>query len=90
MSTFQIVTAGPYFGFTKAQLEAELARYVAQVQASGSDLAGASVNGQSFTFGPRRDWSIEQWQLHLQGALAQIDPDRFPPPPSNGVAMRLV
>lgn len=64
------VPSGPYFGFTKPELDAELQRYKAAVKQSGSRLAGASVNGQSYTFGPRADMSLAEWQQALQAALA--------------------
>jgi hypothetical protein len=64
------VPTGIYFGFTKPELNDELARYKAAVKQSGSNLVGAGINGQSFTFGPRGDMSLEQWQQELQAALA--------------------
>ncbi len=64
------VPTGPYFGFTKPELDTELARYKAAVKQSADRLAGASVNGQSFTFGPRGDMSLAEWQQSLQAALA--------------------
>ena len=64
------IPSGPYFGFTKPELDAELLRYKAAVKQSASRLAGASVNGQSYTFGPRADMSLAEWQQALQDALA--------------------
>lgn len=61
---------GHYFGFSKAELQAELLRYKDEVRKASSALGGASLNGQSFTFGPRRDLSLAEWQLALQDALA--------------------
>jgi hypothetical protein len=66
----QTIPSGPYFGFTKPELDQELTRYKAAVKGSGSRLAGASQNGQSYQFGPRGDWSLDEWQQHLQAALA--------------------
>lgn len=64
------VPTGPYFGFSLPELNTELARYKAEVKRSGSRLQGASQNGQSYTFGPRGDWTLDEWQQHLQAALA--------------------
>lgn len=77
MAAPTIVPSGPYFGFTKAELLAELARYKAQRKLAGSDLASSSVAGQSFTFGPRRDWSLEQWAAAIQAALSALEPTTY-------------
>lgn len=61
---------GPYFGFTRGELQVELQRYKAEVKKRSSPLASATVNGQSFTFGNRRDGSLAEWQTELQAALA--------------------
>lgn len=66
----QTIPSGVYFGFTLLELKQELIRYKNAVKESGSDLLGASVNGQSFNFGPRRDMSLTDWQQELQAALA--------------------
>lgn len=66
------IPSGPYFGFTLPELRQELVRYKAAVKQAGSPLAGASVNGQSFSFGPRRDMSLSEWQIALQDALAHF------------------
>lgn len=66
----QTIPSGPYFGFTQAELTAELTRYKQAVRQSGSRLAGASQSGQSYQFGPRGDWTLEEWQVQLQAALA--------------------
>lgn len=68
---------GPYAGFTKAELLTEWDRYKAALQESGSSLAGASIGGQSFQFGPRRDWSLNTWGRNLRLALSQVDPDNW-------------
>lgn len=73
------IPTGPYFGFTKAELDAELIRYKAAVKSAGSPLQGSSVNGQSFTFGPRRDMSLSEWQHALQSALAWFGAAEEPP-----------
>ena len=66
----QTIPAGIYFGFNKAQIQAELPRYIGEVQLMGSPLVGASQNGQSYTFGPRKDLTLQDWQMELQAAMA--------------------
>lgn len=80
------VISGPYFGFTRAEMRTEYDRYKAALQKSGSRLTGAAINGQSFTYGPRNDWSLTQWAKELQSALAQVDPEFCPP--SGAIATR--
>jgi len=75
----QTIPSGPYFGFTAPELDAELVRYKAAVKQSGSRLAGASQSGQSYQFGPRGDWSLADWQEHLQAALAYFGAADEPP-----------
>jgi hypothetical protein len=79
----QTVTTGPYVFFTLAQLEAERVRYIAARQAAGSPLAAASINGQSLSFGPRQDWSLDEWALQLQLAFAQLVPGKYGDPPGD-------
>lgn len=64
-----------YFGFTKAEMLAVYANYKAALSDVGSDLLGASVNGNSFQFGPRKDLSLVEWGKQIQFALAQVDAD---------------
>ena len=80
--------SGPYFGFTKAELDQELARYKAAVKQSGSRLAGASQSGQSYQFGPRSDWNLAEWQHELQAALAYFG--EADEPPGDAVAIRFI
>jgi hypothetical protein len=68
------VISGPYFGFTRTEMNAEYDRYKAALQKSGSRLTGASISGQSFSYGPRGDWSLTQWAKEVQSGLAQVDP----------------
>jgi hypothetical protein len=75
----QTIPSGPYFGFTKPELDAELVRYKQARTQSGSRLAGASQSGQSYTFGPRADWSLDEWQQQLQAALAYFGAADEPP-----------
>jgi HKD family nuclease len=73
------IPSGPYLGFTHTELLTELTRYKNAVKQSASRLSGASVNGQSYTFGPRGDWSLDEWQQHLQAALAYFGAAEIPP-----------
>lgn len=77
MAAPTLVPAGPYFGFTKAELLEELERYKAQRKLAGSDLASTSLAGQSMTFGPRRDWSLDRWQAEIQAALSRLEPTTY-------------
>lgn len=80
------VPAGPYFGFTLSEMEAELDAYKADRKALSNLLQGASVAGQSFQFAElqkQRD-TMDQRQNDIQIALNYLDPGRFPfRPPSN-------
>lgn len=64
------IPTGLYFGFTQAEIVAELTRYKQEVQSSGTQLAGATQNGQTYTFGQRKDMTLSQWQEELQSAMA--------------------
>lgn len=84
-SSSEVVPVGPYFGFTLPagtqsgnNLEDELTRYMTARRQSGTRLVGATVNGQNYQFGPRGDWSLDEWQQQLQCAFAYLDPGRFP------------
>jgi hypothetical protein len=70
---YATVQSGPYAGFTKAEMDTEWARYKTQLTQSGSRLMGASVNGNSYQFGPR-------------SALSQVSPDFIAP--SGTIAIR--
>jgi hypothetical protein len=80
----EIVPAGPYFGFTLAQLETELASLIARRQAISAQI-GASINGNSFqregTGAELR--SLDQQVRDLQDALAFLDPSKYEPAGSN-------
>lgn len=78
MSTANVVNFGPYFGFTIAELNAELVRYKAAVKQSYSRLTAAGVNGQTFAFGARTDGSLKDWQYNLQAAFAYLAPGQYP------------
>lgn len=67
------VQRGLYRFFTRAQLDAERLRYVAQVQSANTQLAGSSVNGQSFTFMVQgREISLEEWGDTIAAAYNQL------------------
>jgi len=79
-TTLEVVPAGPYFGFTRAEMLTELARYKAARANPGSRLVQSTVNGQSYTFSSNADWLsyMNDWQLNIQAAMAYIDPGQFP------------
>jgi hypothetical protein len=64
------IPSGRYRGFNKSQIIAARQQYIAEVQRSGSRLAGASQSGQSYQFGPRADWSLDEWNDELSSAEA--------------------
>jgi hypothetical protein len=84
----QTIPSGVYFGFTKTELQTELTRYKAAVKTSASNLIGASQNGQSYSFGPRQDMSLSDWQQELQQALAFFDLADDLAPPQTAVDFR--
>lgn len=94
-TTLQVVPTGPYFGFTLnsgtnggSNLEDEMTRYMAARRQSGTRLIGAGINSQSFQFGPRSDWTLDEWQQQLQAAFYYLDPGRFPlTPPTDTAAV---
>lgn len=82
MST--VVTSGLYRFFTKAQLDLERARYVAEVQKANTQLSGASVNGQSFQFQVNgREMPLEEWGDHITAAYCSLGITDFGTPASN-------
>lgn len=76
---YSAVQSGPYAGFTLTEMETEWARYKTALQESGSRLIGAQVQGESFQFGPRSDWSLQEWGKQVRFALAQVSPDFIAP-----------
>jgi hypothetical protein len=71
MST--VVTSGLYRFFSKAQLDVERLRYVAEVQKANTQLTSASVNGQSFQFSVQgRELSLSEWGDELAAAYCSI------------------
>jgi hypothetical protein len=64
--------SGIYRFHTSAQLATEKDRYVAEVNKAGSQLAGASINGQSYSFVVMgREMTLEEWGNELAAAFAQ-------------------
>ena len=66
----------PYFGFSLAEMQAELARYKAAMKAitpGAQNIVSASANGSSFTYGPNGSWSLEQWGAEIQAAMSFVD-----------------
>lgn len=75
---YATVQAGIYYGFTSAEVLAELARYKAEVKkmvGGPRNVLAASVNGKSFSYGPSGSLSLAQWQAEIQDALSQVDDD---------------
>lgn len=85
-----IVTHGTYFGFSLAELEDELARYKAAVANAGSEVASESVAGETYSYGPRRDMTLAQWQCELQVALYQVAPETYQLPLPDRGGIRIV
>lgn len=66
----------PYLGFSLAEMQAELARYKATLQAltpGAGNIVSASANGSSFTYGPNGTWSLQEWGAEIQSAMAWVD-----------------
>lgn len=80
------VLTGMYAGFTRAEMKVEFQRYKTALQRSSSRLTGSTVNGQSFSFGPRSDMNLADWGKSVRNALAQVDPDFIAP--SQAMAVR--
>ena len=76
---YSSVQAGIYYGFTLAEVQAELARYKAEakkVVGGPRNVLAASMNGKSFSYGPSgSSMSLAQWQAEIQDALSQVDDD---------------
>src|SRR4051812_30969204 len=77
----QTIPTGIYFGFTKAEVLTELERYKTEVKSAATGLAGASQNGQSYTFGERDDMTLAEWSEELQAAMAFFGLAYDPAPP---------
>lgn len=85
----QTVSYGIYRFFTKAQLDAERTRYIAQVQTANTQVTGASVNGQSFQLNVNgREMTLEEWADALAGAYNDLGVYTYGTPTANRVAAR--
>jgi hypothetical protein len=92
-STYDVVPAGPYFGYTLragtnngCNLEDALTQLLQDRKNLNASLLGSSVNGQAFQFASIEQQRVEldRRQQDLQAAFAYLDPGRFPAPaPSN-------
>lgn len=77
---YATVQDGPYAGFTLVEMRAEFDRYKeALTTGAGDQLIGTSVNGDSLQFGPRADWSLNEWGRQVRWALSQVSADVKPP-----------
>lgn len=85
----EVVTAGVYRFFTKAQLNQERLRYIAEVQKSNTQLSGASINGQSFQFQVNgREMTLEEWGDALAAAYVMLGITDYGLPGSNRASIR--
>jgi hypothetical protein len=67
----QVVTAGPFRFCTKAQLDAERAKFTASAGDFNQTLTGASVNGQSYQFGGK-EYNREEFGDQLAAAYCSL------------------
>lgn len=73
---YATVPVMPYFGYSLARMQAELAKYHAAMDAmtpGPNNIVSASANGSSFTYGPNGVWSLDQWGVEIQAALSWLD-----------------
>lgn len=71
----------------KSQLDPIRIAFAADVPTYTRDLAGASVNGQSFTFAHNGiEYTREEFAALLQDAYAQLGDTRYGLPPGNRTA----
>lgn len=87
MPSYTKVPVGPYRGFTHARLLAEEQRNIQARQAGYTNLIGAGVNGQSFSFGSRPDGTLQEWTDAIYDALAYFNPGDYAP--AQGMATRI-
>ena len=85
----QTVEYGPFGGNTKAGLDAIRTAFVADTPTYTRDLAGAGVNGQSFTFTHSGvEYTREQfWEL-LKHAYNQVGETKYGYPAGDHTAAR--
>ena len=83
----QTVTRGPFTFIAKSQLDAIRETFAATPPAYSRDLAGASVNGESFTFTHSGvEYQREEFAALLQDAYWQLGDTRYGCPPGNRTA----
>lgn len=83
------VTSGIYRFFSRAELDAERLRYMAEVKRIGSTLVGASVNGQSYTFNVQgRELPLEAWGDAIADAYNQLGVFNYGTPTPNRTVSR--
>lgn len=81
------VTRGPFTFMVKSQLDTIRVAFAASTPAYTRDLAGASVNGESFTFfHDGVEYQREEFAALLQDAYCQIGETRYGYPPGNRTA----
>jgi hypothetical protein len=77
-----VVTSGLFYGFTRAQVEAERVKYVAAVQAhtahkaaaGGGVVSSGTFGGKTVVFAfPAGVTSFEEWRQSIDDALSQLD-----------------
>lgn len=80
----QIVTSGPFTFMVKAQLDATRIKFAGTVPEYDRGLAGASMNGQSFTFTHSGvTYHREEFASLLQDAYCQLGITEFGCPTGN-------
>lgn len=85
----QVVTSGPFTFMSRAQLDAIRVAFAADAPNYSRSLAGASVNGQSFTFSHGGvEYQREEFAGLLQDAYCQLGETRYGCPPGNRTAAR--
>lgn len=80
------VDRGVYRFFSAADMDEEKARYIDAVKYSASDVASDSVDGEAFSYGPRRDMNLDEWGNEIQLAYVQLNPSTNAFPASRAVA----
>lgn len=85
----QTVTAGPFTFMSRAQLDVIRIAFAGDSPEYTRGLAGASVNGQSFTFTHSGvEYQREEFAGLLQDAYVQLGETKYGCPPGNRTAAR--
>lgn len=83
----QTVLSGPFTFMVKSQLDAIRLAFTADAPTYTRDLAGASVNGESFTFSHNGvEYAREEFAGLLQDAYVQLGETKYGYPPGNRTA----